>query len=466
LNHANDSTSQENTSKISNDALSRYPYWRNRIMFSILTGYAVFYFIRKNLSVANPYIREEFGIGKDEFGAALGFASIAYGLSKFVSGLLVDNYSARYIMSAGLILSAGVSVMIGFTTESMSSFLGLSVTGFFALFWILNNIFQGMGQPPCSRLITHWFTTSEIGKQWGIWNMSHHIGAAFILTAGGYLIVYFESWRSVFFAPAAFAAIYGVFLFNRLRDKPEDVDLPAIEYYQREQLKEQPDSDQLKLDDDVIQMANKKESAIEIFKQHILYNKMIWLVSLVNLFIYIVRIGILDWAPSFLKESRGLSIMESAVTTSVFEIAGIVGAIAAGWLSDSYFKGRRGRVSVLFMLLLVLSVLAILYVPFNNAVLMSATLFAVGFFVHGPMLLVAVAAADFATKKAAATAVGLTGLFGYIGAFLANFGTGYIAEHFGWDYVIYFYLASAFIGMLLLLFTWNSRSPILDKLHR
>ncbi|TQV76741.1 MFS transporter [Aliikangiella marina] len=461
------SNSNKQSIELTQDAINRYPYWRNRIMFSILTGYAVFYFIRKNLSVANPYIREEFDIGKDEFGAALAFASIAYGLSKFVSGLLVDNYSARYVMSAGLLLSAGVSFLLGFTTESMSSFLGLSVTTFFALFWILNNIFQGMGQPPCSRLITHWFTTSEIGKQWGIWNMSHHIGAAFILTAGGYLIVYFETWRSVFFAPAMFAVIYGVFLFNRLRDKPEDVDLPPVEVYQRKQLKEHgPDEDDLFLDDDVIEDVNKKESAIQLFKDHILFNKLIWLVSLVNLFVYIVRIGILDWAPSFLKESRGFSITESAITTSVFEIAGIVGAIAAGWLSDTYFRGRRGRVSVLFMFLLVLSVLAILYVPFDDPVLMSFTLFAVGFFVHGPMLLVAVAAADFATKKAAATAVGLTGLFGYIGAFAANFGTGYIAEHWGWDYVIHFYLASAFIGMILLLFTWNSRSPILDKLHR
>ena len=37
--------------------ISEYPYWRNRVMYSMLTGYAVFYFIRKNMSVANPLIR-------------------------------------------------------------------------------------------------------------------------------------------------------------------------------------------------------------------------------------------------------------------------------------------------------------------------------------------------------------------------------------------------------------------------
>ncbi|MCP3672933.1 MAG: MFS transporter [Gammaproteobacteria bacterium] len=438
----------------SNVDVSKYPYWRNRIMWSMLSGYAVFYFIRKNMSVANPLIREEFGIGKEDMGAALGIAAIAYGISKFLSGILADTFSARYVMSAGLLLSAMVSFMLGFASEGSSAFFGLSITGFFAIFWTVNNIFQGMGQPPCSRLLTQWFSPSEIGKQWGIWNMSHHLGAAGILFFGGYMVVYFETWRVVFFAPAVFAFLFALFLMNRLRDQPEDVGLPPIEEYQ-----------QIKEHHEIEQTNELKETPREIFVKYILTNKLIWLVSLVNLFIYIVRIGILDWAPSFLKESRGLSIMESAITTSSFEIAGIVGAIAAGWLSDTVFSGRRGRVSVIFMTLLVVSVLAILYVPSNNPYLMSATLFAVGFFVHGPMLLVAVAAADFATKKAAATAVGLTGLFGYIGAFLANYGTGYISEHWGWDYVIYFYLASALIGTLLLLLTWNSRSPVLDNIH-
>jgi len=432
-------------------------------MFSMLSGYAVFYFIRKNLSVANPLIREEFGIGKEEFGAALGIAAIAYGLSKFLSGILCDNFSPRYVMSTGLLLSACVSILLGFTSESSSAFLGISVTSFFAIFWVLNNIFQGMGQPPCSRMLTQWFSPNEIGKQWGIWNMSHHIGAAVILSGGAYLIVYFETWRAAFFAPAAFALVFAFFLMNRLRDRPEDVDLPPIEVYQLYKESEEGGEVSQQAIDEFVD--DEKETAKEIFVKHILTNKLIWLVSVVNLFIYIVRIGILDWAPSFLKESRGLSLLESAISTSTFEIAGIVGAIAAGWLSDTVFKGRRGRVSVIFMMLLVVSVLAILYVPSNNAALMSLTLFAVGFFVHGPMLLVAVAAVDFATKKAAATAVGLTGLFGYIGAFIANYGTGLISERWGWDYVIYFYLVSALIGTALLLLTWNSRSPTLDKIH-
>jgi phosphoglycerate transporter family protein len=454
----------EKSSSYSNPDLSTYPYWRRRIMWSMLSGYAVFYFIRKNISVANPFIREEFGIGKEEFGAALGISAIAYGISKFLSGLLSDTFSPRYVMSMGLLFSALVSLFIGLASEDTSAFLGLSVTSFFAIFWIINNIFQGMGQPPCSRLLTQWFSPSEIGKQWGIWNMSHHLGAAGILFAGGYIVVYFDSWRAVFFGPAIFALIYGFFLMNRLRDKPEDVGLPPVEVYQ---LYNKSDGEE-EVSKEAIEAVtdDEYESPKEIFVKHILTNKFIWLISLINLFIYIVRIGLLDWAPSFLIESKGLTIIQATNTAAIFEISGIAGAIAAGWLSDTVFRGRRGRVSVMFMLLLVFSVFSILYVPSNAPYLMALTLFGVGFFVHGPMLLVAVAAVDFSTKKAAATAVGLTGLFGYIGAFIANYGTGLISERWGWDYVIYFYLASALIGTVLLLLTWNSRSPTLDKLHK
>lgn len=407
------------------------------------------------MSVANPLLREEFAIGKEEMGAALGIAALVYGVAKFLSGLLADTLSPRYIMGLGLLLSACISILLGFASEEFSALLGMgSVATFFAVFWIANSLFQGMGQPPCSRLLTQWFSPSEIGKYWGLWNASHHIGGAVILVAGGYLVTYFGTWRSVFFAPAIFALLFALFLINRLRDRPEALGLPAVEVYRKDMNEA-----------DAKDLQNNGETARELFVKYILKNKLVWVVSVVNLFVYIVRIGILDWAPSFLKESRGLSIVASANITAVFEVAGIIGAIAAGWLSDTIFNGRRGRVSVLFMGLLVLSVLAILYVPSNSYILITLVLFAIGFFVHGPMLLVAVAAADFATKKSAATAVGLTGLFGYMGAFVANYGTGLISERWGWDYVIYFYLFAAFMGMLLLLTTWNSRSAVLDKYH-
>jgi sugar phosphate permease len=82
-----------------------------------------------------------------------------------------------------------------------------------------------------------------------------------------------------------------------------------------------------------------------------------------------------------------------------------------------------------------------------------------GFFVYGPRLLIAVAAADFATKAAAASAVGLTGLFGYLGASVCGVATGMRADHDDWDGVLWFYAGSAVIGAGLLATTWRPRTP-------
>jgi sugar phosphate permease len=92
---------------------------------------------------------------------------------------------------------------------------------------------------------------------------------------------------------------------------------------------------------------------------------------------------------------------------------------------------------------------------------MSLLLVALGFLVYGPQMLVAVAAADYATKVAASSAVGLTGLFGYIGASVCGVSTGVLVDRFGWNAAIAFYAGSSVVGTLLLATTWRRVSPLM-----
>ena len=106
-------------------------------------------------------------------------------------------------------------------------------------------------------------------------------------------------------------------------------------------------------------------------------------------------------------------------------------------------------------------VLALFAVPSGHVLTMTALFTALGFFVYGPQMLVAVAAADFATKVASASAVGLTGLFGYLGAAFCNLATGILVDRFGWNGALWLYAASAMVGCALLASTWNRASPLL-----
>jgi phosphoglycerate transporter family protein len=412
-----------------------YRYWRIRVMYSAMTGYALFYFVRLNLSVAAPAITHEFGFSNTQWGLVLSISTIVYAFSKFLSGVVGDRANPRYLLGLGLLLSALINLFFGF---------GASL-GFFIFFWALNNLFQGTGVPPCVRLLTYWFSPKEIGRAWGIWNASHQIGGAIIAIWAGYLVSHF-GWRSAFWAPALLGILGAAWVINRLTDSPESVGLPAVEVYKGEAKKE-----------DIAATIPFRE----IFRTHILTNHWIWIISIANFFVYVVRIGILSWAPKYLTEAKGFTLQGATFSVASFEIAGIFGAYAAGWLSDTVFKGRRAPVSVGYMLLLTVFLLALFFVPKGQVFIMCLIFTALGFLVYGPQLLVAVAAADLATKVASASAVGLTGLFGYLGASFCGLATGMLVDKFGWNGAIWLYASSAIMGCVLLATTWKQVSPLI-----
>src|SRR5205814_9069396 len=116
-----------------------------------------------------------------------------YGVSKFANGFLGDRANARAFMAFGLSASALMNVLFGFNSAVVT--LGL--------IWMANGWFQGMGFPPCARLLTHWFAPRQLASRMSIWNISHSIGGGLIVILCGYLVVI--NWRLAFFVPAAIA---------------------------------------------------------------------------------------------------------------------------------------------------------------------------------------------------------------------------------------------------------------------
>lgn len=420
---------------------SVFHYWRIRMMYSMMMGYALFYFVRKNFSMAMPSFLSELHYTKTDLGLVLSIFSILYGCGKFLNGMLADRANPRYFMAIGLIGAAICNIFFG-----MSSTLYA-----FGICWLFNAWFQSMGWPPCARMLTHWYSPSELGTKWGLWNAGHQIGGAGILILAGYLIPRY-GWRSAFFVPAALALLVALFLINRLRDTPQSLGLPPVEDYKGDAHIVDPHEDSA-------------QSVKEILFKHVFNKPLVWYVCFANFFVYIVRIGVLDWAPTFLKESKGSSLTLAGFQVAAFEIAGIFGALCAGWISDKIFKGRRGPVNVLFMLAVIFVMFYFWKIPAGHAWLDVAALFCVGFLIYGPQMLVGVSAADFATKKAAATASGMTGLFGYIGSSVCGVGTGMAVDRWGWDGGFIFYICAAVMGTLFFLLTWSHRSAALDHIH-
>lgn len=88
-----------------NEMRKQYKYWRLRVMYAIIIGYAGFYFVRKSLAVTMPVIEQEFNIPKAHLGLILTAFGITYSISKFINGFAGVRSNPRYFMALGLICS-------------------------------------------------------------------------------------------------------------------------------------------------------------------------------------------------------------------------------------------------------------------------------------------------------------------------------------------------------------------------
>ena len=409
-----------------------------RILYATILGYAAFYFVRQNFALTVPGIIEEFGYSKFEMGWIGTTFAIVYGIGKFVNGYVSDRSDARYFMSLGLFLSAMVCLCMGFGSSLL----------FFIFLWGLNGWFQSMGWPPCARLITHWFSPSELGSKWALWASSHQIGAIAILALGGFLIERW-GWRSAFIVPAFVSMGLAAFLFNRLRDTPKEVGLPPVEEYKG----------------DVTHVSGKYAERITLKEvlSTVLANKLVWFMAIANMCLYVPRMGIFFWGVTFLKEFKGSTLVVAGMQLVSFEIASIVGGLVAGWVSDKFFASRRGPVGTLFLIGGAIALFAVWQVPAGHPLLNTLFLMMCGFLLNGPQVLNGIATADFASKRAVGVATGFTGSFAYIGAAFSGAGVGKISDQFGWEGVFLLFIATVLISAFFFALTWNHRAKILDE---
>ena len=94
----------------------KYKFWQKRVLITSIIGYATFYFVRKNLSVAMPYLEHGLGIRKTQLGLFLTLHGVLYRVSKFANGFLGDRTNARAFMAFGLGASALMNVFFGFNS--------------------------------------------------------------------------------------------------------------------------------------------------------------------------------------------------------------------------------------------------------------------------------------------------------------------------------------------------------------
>jgi OPA family glycerol-3-phosphate transporter-like MFS transporter/OPA family sugar phosphate sensor protein UhpC-like MFS transporter len=411
---------------------------QTKFMLSSAIVYAFFYLTRKDLSMAQPGMLEEGVISTYAIGTMLTVHGIVYGLSRFVNGFWADRLNGRIFMTVGIALSALMNFLFGCTSLSI----------LFAVFWVLNGWTQGMGFPPCAKMLTHWIHPKELATKMSVWNTSHSFGAVMALGLCSLLLGPLGlGWRWCFYVPAVLAAGATLFCFFCVKDSPTEAGVEELEI---EGGKNEAES---------------KATVTSAERRRLVFgNRVIWLIALANFFVYIVRFGFLDWGPTFLKQFKGIPVAKGGLMTIAFALAAIVGTIFAGWATDKWFKGRGVRTCVFCMLFAALFSFGFWYLP-SGAPIWQATLLLMGagFCIYGPQALIGIIAANQATKEAAAMANGFTGIMGYLSTTVSGIGVAFIKTHYGWGAALCSLAAFALIGMCLFLFAWNSKATGYNK---
>jgi OPA family glycerol-3-phosphate transporter-like MFS transporter/OPA family sugar phosphate sensor protein UhpC-like MFS transporter len=425
--------------------------WQWQVIICSMIGYAMFYFVRKNFSFAIPMLQDAFpGLTKAHFGAIMSAGGIIYGISKLINGVIGDRTNARWHLVLGLGVCVAVNFIFGWSAKLTTLMTGETggpdfiggMVAIMSVLYIINQIFQGCGFAPCNHLMVNWVPPHELATKMSIWNTSHSIGAFVASIICGYL----TSWQLCFWVPATISLFGILFIFATLRDTPKSVGLKELPKVEGE------------LDDE--KSKDKKEWR-KFLVNNVFKNPVVWILALTDLFVYVVRFAILDWGPSMLQD-MGLSQALSGWTVGIFEVAGCLGMIFAGYVSDKFFKSRSQRVCAIEMVLVALCLVALHFIQdLHSPVLFLIVLALAGFFLYGPQALLGVIASNEVSKKAASSAVGIIGFMSYLSTLITGLPLGLFADKFGWHPIFILMAGVSMIGFILIVTLWNLR----DRAH-
>ncbi|UQY80203.1 Glycerol-3-phosphate transporter [Candidatus Hepatincola sp. Av] len=415
-----------------------YKRLRIQVFLSIFIGYAVYYFVRKNVALAAPAMIEH-GWTKTHIGFVMASLSCAYAFSKFFMGSISDKSNPRYFLPLGLLISGLITLYVGFSDLTF----GTMSLGLLTFLMFLNGWAQGMGWPPCGKTIVHWYSVSERGKTVSVWNLAHNFGGGLIANISIWGVGYFNDWQATFYVPAGIAVATAVVLLLTLKDKPQSCGLPPIEEFKNDY----PPHFNAKLSEEDIPLKR-------IFTEYIFPNKFLWFIAIANAFVYLVRNGVVDWAPTYLSETKHFTFQESGWAYALYEYAAIPGTLICGYISDKLFKARRGPTGVIFMVLTFVSLTC--YWVSTSSLSISISLILTGLLIYGPVMLIGLHALDLVPSQVAGTAAGFTGMFGYlIGDVLSKAIMGKVIDSYGWNVYFVILIAATLGAALFLSFTWN-----------
>ncbi|KAM9729274.1 glucose-6-phosphate exchanger SLC37A4b isoform 1-T3 [Menidia menidia] len=422
-----------------------YGYYRVVIFLCMFTGYSLYFFNRKTFSFVMPSVMEEIKLDKDDLGLITSSQTMAYAISKFISGVLSDQISARWLFSIGLFVVGAINVAFSWS----------STVPLFALLWFLNGLGQGCGWPPCGKVLRKWYEPSQFGTWWSVMSCSMNLAGSLGPLLVTLLLQHYH-WRLILTASGLVCASFSFVCLAFVKNEPTDVGLPSVGVAAKKGAKR-----------------GNGESTLREF----LLSPFLWVLSLGYLVVFGVKTAATDWGQLFLMQEKGQTALMGSTYMSALEVGGFVGSLASGLISDRAVArkglGTHGNPRHALLIVMMAGMYVSMYlfrVTITPEVPQEAPLWVqvlhpvsvllgvsekeiwilllgavFGFSSYGPIALFGVIASESAPSNFCGTSHAVVALMANVGAFMAGLPFSTIAKQHSWDTA--FWVAEVVMGV-------------------
>jgi MFS transporter, OPA family, glycerol-3-phosphate transporter len=376
------------TAKPSGQLQDAQQSWRTKILVSTWLAYAGLYFCRKAFYVVKGTLSDDLGLDTAALGEIGTAYLVCYTLGQFSSAAVGSRIGPRILLLSGIAASIGANIVFGFANNYWTLFTFMCVNGFA----------QATGWPSVVGTLGNWTRSSERGTLMGFWGTCYQLGGVMAVWWASFWMAS-QGWRGAFFAASAVLIGVWVVVFFWQRNKPEDEGLASIRDDEESSTVEQ----------------TSERSKVSPWTRELVTN--ICLVGAFYFGVKFVRYAIWSWTPYFLERNFSLAGDDAGYLSSIFDAAGFFGVIFAGYVSDRYFRGKRTSLSILMLVGMTVSCLAMYLFGSTSLVFFAISLALVGFMLFGPdSLLTGAGAIEIGTPQTAVAAAGIINGFGSIGS--------------------------------------------------
>ena len=340
------------------------PRTRKRfIVLAVLFGCVwINYMNRTNISIAGTTMREDLGIDMLKMGLIFSAFSWTYGWLQIPGGALVDVFRTRRFYAVIMFFWSAMTVLTGFA-NSLFSLIGLRLG---------LGLFQAPSYPAHNKMVTRWFPTNERASAIAVYTSAQFLVLAFMPIIFVWLMNA-VTWRGLFIITGAISILGSLAMYAIYRD-PKDhktVNQAELDYIE--------EGGGLVHDGGDVKPDTPKEKfnwadLAEAFKHRKLWGVYIGQFCLGSLFVFF-----LTWFPSYLKDTRGLSLESMGWWVMIPPLGAFVGVLLSGTLSDLLVKrgvspGTSRKIPVLCGMVLGSSIIGANYTDSTGVVVFFMTI--------------------------------------------------------------------------------------------